>query len=377
MIKGIKTFWQIVILLLGLVALAACGQTAPPAAEEAPAAVQTVVVEKIVEKEVPVEVTREPPTVVRFVFAPDPLFLYMQDTGIVAKYEAKYNMKLNAISTWDEFAFFAGGHADIVSTGDYEVPPLMEESDEDFVIFGIYNLGRVPIWVKCDSGYKTIQDLKGKKIGVPGPLSSTMIWGVMLAETEGVDFRVGSDEFDMIVNSHSANGELLRQGEIDAGVIIPEAVLPEITSGEVCLLYGAGGTWEYYRDHFDPEKKHKGVPGNIFLAKKEWFEANPKAIEFFLAVWEEGLQEWKANREFIIRSYPEDHGLDPESDTFEADLKTITQFLTDHDWFVDTVYLDETWIEKEKPVFDLMRKTGFMPEDQENPTFVPVAPPSD
>jgi len=236
---------------------------------------------------------------------------------------------------------------------------------------------RVPIFVRTDSPYQTIHDLKGKKIGVPGPLSSTMIWGVMLAETEGVDFRVGTTEFDVIVNSHMANGELLRTGEIEAGIIIPEALIPELNQGTVRLLYGAGGTWEYYRDHLDPDKTHKGVPGNIFLSRKEWFDANPKAVEFFLAMWEEGIQSWKANKEDIIRLYPEDHGLDPESDTFEGDFDAMVKFLTDHDWFVDTVYMDEAWIAKELPLFDLMKETGFMPEDMANPLFVHVKPPSD
>ncbi|RMG91335.1 MAG: hypothetical protein D6706_18345, partial [Chloroflexi bacterium] len=84
MISQIKTFWHFVILLVALFVVAACGQTVAPAAEQAPA-VETVIVEKVVEKEIIVEVTPEPPTVVRFVFAPDPLMLYMQDTGIIAK----------------------------------------------------------------------------------------------------------------------------------------------------------------------------------------------------------------------------------------------------------------------------------------------------
>jgi len=80
MLKSNKTFWLCIILLVGVSVLAACGQAAAPAA---PAAVETVVVEKVVEKIV--EVTPEPPTVVRFVFAPDPLLRYMEDTGIIAK----------------------------------------------------------------------------------------------------------------------------------------------------------------------------------------------------------------------------------------------------------------------------------------------------
>ena len=321
-----------------------------------------------------VEVTRAPATIVRFVFAPDPLMKYMQDTGIVAKYEELYNMRLQTISTWDEAAFFGGGHADIASTGDYEVTALAQETGQDYVIFGLYNLGRVPIWVMADSPYQSIKDLKGKKIGVPGALSSTMLWGIMLKETEGVDLRVGSTEFNVIVNEHVVNGELLRRGEIDAGIIIPEALLPEIRDGKVRCLYPECSTYEYYRAHFDPAKQHKGVPGNVFISTKAWFDANPGAVQFFLAVWEEGLKAWKENRRDIIRLYPEDWGIDPNSETFDQDVEVMTKWLTDHDWFVDTVYLDETWIQKESPLFDLMRKTGFMPQDMANPVFVPVKP---
>ena len=114
--------------------------------------------------------------VVRFVFAPDAIVRYMEDTGIIEKYELQYGKQIEFIETWDEAAFFAGGHADIASTGDYEVPAMMAESDDEFVIFGIYNLGRVPIWVKTDSPYHSIQDLRGKTFGVTGPLSSAMIW---------------------------------------------------------------------------------------------------------------------------------------------------------------------------------------------------------
>jgi ABC-type nitrate/sulfonate/bicarbonate transport system substrate-binding protein len=319
--------------------------------------------------------TDEPAQVVRFVFAPDPVLKYMVDTGIVATYEEKYNMRLQTISTWDEAAFFGGGHADIASTGDYEVPALMKESGQDYVVFGIYNLGRVPIFVKTDSPYHTIKDLEGKKIGVPGPLSSTMIWGVMLAKTEGVDFRVGTKQFDLQINDHMVNGQLLREGQIDAGVIIPEALLPEIAAGTVRPLYDEGSTWEYYRDYLDPAKQHKGVPGNIFLATRAWYDANPKAVEFFLAMWQAGIDAWKANRHDFIVLYPGDWGIDPESPTFDADVAAMEKWLTDHDWFVDSVYLDQTWIDKEMPLFDLMKSEGFMPQDMPVPNFVVVAPP--
>jgi ABC-type nitrate/sulfonate/bicarbonate transport system substrate-binding protein len=312
--------------------------------------------------------------VVRFVFAPDAIVRHMRDAGIIEKYERLYGKRIEFIETWDETAFFAGEHADIASAGGYEIPALMRESSDEFVIFGLYNLGRVPIWVRADSPYQSIRDLRGKRFGVTGPMGSAMIWGVMLAETEGVDLSIGTDEFELIVNSHFALGEMLRNGEIEAGIIIPEAVLPQLARGELRLLYGAGGTWEYYRDHFDPARRHRGVSGNLFLARREWFDAHPEEVQFFLAMWEEALQGWNADKEAIVRRYPEEFGLDPRSTTYASELEAMIDFLLAHDWLADSVYLDPEWIEAESKVFDLMRRRGYMPADAPNPAFVAVAP---
>lgn len=353
-----RTCRVLALLLASLVVLSACAPAAPTAAPQSG----------------PIIATRAPAKIVRFVFAPDPLMSYMRDTGILATLEEKYNMKLVTTSTWDEFAFFAGGHADIASMGDYEVPPMVTETGEDYVIFGNYNVSRVPIWVKTDSKYQKVSDLKGKKIGVPGPYSSTLIWGVMLKEKEGIDFRVGGGDFELVVNEHSVNGELLRKGEIEAGIIVPEAVLPEIRDGKIRPLYNAGGAWEYYRDEFDSAKKHKGVPSNTFLARKSWYDANADSVQFFLALWEAGVKAWKTKRADIIHLYPGDFGLDPTAATYKQDEAAMTKWLTDHDWFVDTVYMDKAWIDQELKLFDLMKKTGFMKGDMPNPVFAAVQP---
>ncbi|PWQ88232.1 nitrate ABC transporter substrate-binding protein, partial [Enterococcus faecium] len=59
--------------------------------------------------------------VIRFTFAPDPVWDYITDQGILAEMEEESGIKIEASSTWDEFGVFAGGHADIVSSASYEV----------------------------------------------------------------------------------------------------------------------------------------------------------------------------------------------------------------------------------------------------------------
>jgi len=46
---------------------------------------------------------------VRFVFAPDAIVRYMHDTGLIDKYQERYEKRIDFIETWDEAAFFAGG----------------------------------------------------------------------------------------------------------------------------------------------------------------------------------------------------------------------------------------------------------------------------
>jgi hypothetical protein len=66
--------------------------------------------------------------VVRFAFAPDPVIDWLNDQGIIPEYEDDYNVRLVTTSSWDEFAFFAGGHGDIVSMATYETPVLEQET---------------------------------------------------------------------------------------------------------------------------------------------------------------------------------------------------------------------------------------------------------
>ena len=60
----------------------------------------------------------------------------------------------------DEFAFFAGGHADIVSTGSYETPVLEVETEVETVTIGKYNKAKDIVVVAADQRYATFDDLE-------------------------------------------------------------------------------------------------------------------------------------------------------------------------------------------------------------------------
>jgi ABC-type nitrate/sulfonate/bicarbonate transport system substrate-binding protein len=313
-------------------------------------------------------------TVVRFAFSPDPVLDWMNDEGIIPEYEDKWNVRLVTTSSWDEFAFFAGGHGDIVSMATYETPLLEQETGIDTVTFGAYNNLRVPVFVRADSDAQTMEDLAGKIVAVPGPVSSTIVWGMFTNDWYGLDFCIerpdDSDcaDFDVREGDHFANMDLLLRGEVDACVCIPEAGFPYMRTGEIRALYDpTHAPWQLYEQEYAPD--HKGLNGNNFVARKDWFEANPTAVQFMLDLWERGLQEWQEHQAEIIERYPQHFSVEDP-----ADIEYAVQYMQDYDFFAPTVYLDDEWVANETAVYDLMKQTGWMDPDAEIPEFVAVAP---
>jgi ABC-type nitrate/sulfonate/bicarbonate transport system substrate-binding protein len=313
-------------------------------------------------------------SIVRFAFSPDPVIDWMNDQGIIPEYEDQYNVRLVTTSTWDEFTFFAGGHGDIVSMATYETPLLEQETGVDTVTFGSYNNLRVPVFVRSDSDYETFEDLQGTKVAVPSAVSSTIVWGMFIKDWYGLDFCIerpdGSDcgDYEVIEGDHFANMELLIRGDIEACVCIPEAGFPYWRTGEIRALYEpTPSPWEIYAEEY--ADGHKGLNGNNFVARKDWFESHPNEVAFFLALWERGIQEWFEHKDEIIRTYPQHFAVEDD-----ADVDFAVEFMEEHDFFTDTVYLDEEWVENETAVYDLMKETGWMDADAEVPEFQVVEP---
>lgn len=311
-------------------------------------------------------------TVIRFLIAPDPVWDYLTDQGIVEEYEEKYDITIETTSSWDEFQFFAGGHGDIVSTGTLELPILEEETGIDTVTFGRYNATRSTPAAPCEEGYDSLDDVpEGSRVGVNSPVSSTILWDLYSREQYGFPFEVNNDDspFEFSVEDHFVLPELVERGDLDAAVIIPEAGAPLLRSGELCYMYDGRAAWQIFADIL-PDPDHKGALSNGFTTTKEFYDENPEAIRAFLALWERGLQEWSENKEEIIRTYPQHFTVEDEED-----IQYVVDYLeSDRDYFEPTVYLDKNWIDNETKIYDMMKRYGMMDEDQQEPEFVAVKP---
>jgi ABC-type nitrate/sulfonate/bicarbonate transport system substrate-binding protein len=305
------------------------------------------------------------PSVITFAFAPDPVIDYLRDTGKLAEMEEAWNVKLEMTESWDEFTFFAGGHGQVVSMASYDLPLLKAETGIDTVTFGQYNYNRLPILVRGDSDYQSVEDLAGQKLLVGSQASSTLLWGTLAKEVYDLDLVFDGGDFEVLLSDHAVNPELVARGEAEACICIPEFATPQLRSGELRQLTEA--PWQVYNAEVNAD--HKGLMSNVFTAEKEWYDTHPYEVQFFLALWEEGIKLWQQDKQEIISTYPQHFAVESEED-----IAFIQTYMDEQDWFVDSVYLTDEWVAGETGLFELMQSTGFMEAEAEYPEFDVVVP---
>jgi hypothetical protein len=288
-------------------------------------------------------------TVIRFAFAPDPVWDYMNDTGMLVEWEEENNIRIVTSSTWDEFTFFAGGHGDVVSMGTQEIPVLEQETGIETVTFGKYNALRDSMMTTPDTGFETIADIPpGSTICVASPVSATGFWGVAAQELHDLDFRVGGGDFELIVNDHFVNPQNMLNGDCVAAILIPEAAAPYLRTGEIVIMYDGQSPFQLYNSFSGFESEEAHIMSNLFTATEEFFDEHPEEAAAFLELWQRGIEAWFENQADIISTYPQHFAV--ESD---EDVAFMQEFMAgENDWFVESVYFTDEWVEAERAIWD-------------------------
>jgi ABC-type nitrate/sulfonate/bicarbonate transport system substrate-binding protein len=301
--------------------------------------------------------------VIRFTFAPDPVWDYLKDSGIREEMEAESGIRIIEQASWDEFGLYAGGHADVVSIASFEVPLLEEETGRPATVFGKYNIDRSILVVPADSDAQTLEDLKGGKIAVWDAVSSTVVWGVLANELYDLDFRTGGGDFELVLTDLTNTGALAANGEVDAALVLPDFNVPPLLNEEVRVLYDGRTAADIYAEDVVSSPDHEGPMINIFMAPTDWYDTHPDEVQFFLELWDRGIQEGQANQDAIIESYPQHFAVEsPE------EIQFIKDYLDAHDWFVESVFLDDAWVETESQIFTMLNEAGLS-ESPDSPRF--------
>jgi len=308
--------------------------------------------------------------VIRFAFAPDPVWNYIVDSGILEEKGTEAGIDINAFQSFDEFGLFAGGNADILSTGSYETP-LLDEQGIDTVTFGKYNANKDLFAVKADNPAKTAADLdEGCSVAAESPTGNTVIWSALVNQIDDRTIEEGGDDLKLVTADYQVMPQLLEDGEICAAIIDPVQGTEAFRTNGIKALYGGQSASQLYAKEFADDPNHLGVDSNNFVARKEWFDANPDLVAFFLDVWQEGMDQWEKDPAGIIHDNPEDFAIQsPEDEKFMVDYVK-----NNFDWQQDSVYLTPEWVENEEGVFDLIQEAGVIEEDTTFPEHAIVDP---
>ena len=317
--------------------------------------------------------------VIRFAFAPDPVWDLMDDAGVIKEWEEENDVRIETSTTWDEFTYFAGGHGDIVSMSTQETPVLEAETDIKTVTFGKYNYQRVPMLRRAGDPYETLADVpKGSKICVSGPTSNTAFWTVLAREMHGLDYRVGGGDFELVVNDHFVNPTNLMRGDCEVAAVIPEAAVPQLRKGELEIMYGGKLPFQLYDEFATEADGELHVLGNNFTATEAWFNENEDLAVKFLELWQTGIDMWKESKAETVAKYPQHFSVETEED-----IEYMTEFVSgENDWFVDSPFLEsEEWIESETAIWDIMKNlhpdnANYLAADAPTPKFVALTPSS-
>jgi NitT/TauT family transport system substrate-binding protein len=256
-----------------------------------------------------------------------PTFLMSQaaaDAGIYKKHGIDLHVK--------EVGFAAllaelGSHAVDISITYPGIPAvsLMNKGRDIVALHGVFGLQNSFI-VKKNSPYKTIADLKGKKVGVFSLGSSAFaVYRTISRERYGINLKTD-------LQSIEAPPPVLR-GLIDKGEI--EAMMT--LSGQEAAALGTGN----YRILFDAQAdwiKQNGEPliwSSLLVAYRDWIEKDPARAKNFVAAVDEAIKWCIANADMLVDKYPQQ--LDAQTPEAAAVMK---------DWLKHDSILLADWDQK-------------------------------
>src|SRR6185503_2918073 len=195
-----------------------------------------------------------------------------------------------------------GGNADVVE-GSFEHTLRMQTKGQHLMciaVFGRYPANVLVVRKSQADKIRTIADLKGKKIGISAPGSSTHNFVAGLMERAGVDYKEAS--FISIGTGLSAVAAMRSGSELDAIVNLDPAINALVDNGEVVVLADSR-----------TEEGTKAAFGGPYLAdclyaKIDFVKANPNTAQAIANAVVHAMQ-WlrTASIDDIIKSLPPEY----------------------------------------------------------------------
>jgi len=217
---------------------------------------------------------------------------------------------------------------------------------EKLVSFG-FNAGLLSVnalYVLASSDYQTIEDLKGKRIGVWSFGSSTVqAFEALVAEKTGLQLR---KDFQTTTAAPPALVGLLKDGKVDAVIDV---------SGLTIAMEAAPDTFRNIAqlNNLWIEQSGNPLPLTSWWCYADWYDSNKDVAAALLRGAEKSVGYWRDNTDAILKQYGGPANVDNQ-----AKIDVVSNWAQQGQVFQQSTtqdFLDSTW-----KFLTLMQKHGFL-----------------
>ena len=211
---------------------------------------------------------------------------------------------------------------------------------EDLVYFstatGLYFWNGVMVRAEDADRFKTIEDLKGRKLGQPGFATGT--WAAFSGLSKSLYGMDARKDFDLVTADPGALIGLLSAGRIDGALTFAGQAATGMASPKFELIASLGGLWE--------EKTGKPPLVDGLVARRALLEQNPDVARRVAEGVDAGVQWMKDHpEEFAEGGKYEKIARDGGWLTDEPTRKQIVKLLQDGQWYATSDMYDQEWVD--------------------------------
>jgi ABC-type nitrate/sulfonate/bicarbonate transport system substrate-binding protein len=280
---------------------------------------------------------------------------WMTDSGTWKKYGDKHNVDFKIMYPRDDFAAFAGRSADIAAFAAFEIARVRSEEGWKAVMFGKDQSGLPEIYVRSDSPYKSITELKGKKFAIPGwATAAALLYQVLLKKNYNIDLK---KDFQIVVSSFPLVPQLLARGDVEVGSTIMPLTLSQMVQKKFRVLGG-----KTYAEEWEDKQKHFGLAVTLWAGWEDYMDKNPNVARAILEAWTVGLVHANTKTGQWIRQYKKFVGKNPS----EADFNYFAKWIKDHRPMFKDAYLTPAFVEGENQFVRDAAKLGLVGKTKES-----------
>ncbi len=207
-----------------------------------------------------------------------------------------------------------GGSADVV-TGSYDHTVQMQAKGQPLV--ALVQLGRFPGFVlgiaaAKAANYHGPQDLKGMKIGITAPGSSTHFMAMLMLAQAGLK----PDDASFVgIGASSSAYAAVKRGEIDA-IVNADPVISLLESQHLIKVIADTRTLEGSKQVYGG-----ALPAAVLYAQPAFIEKNSRTVQALVNAFVRGLKWMQHNpAEAVVKIMPEEYALG-EKDTYAKAIK--------------------------------------------------------